>query len=419
MFNLKKTAISSLVALSTVLGGVASAETLSFVTWQRDDGAYGQWWAEAKAKFEEMHPGVTIDMSQLGRKEYADTMFTMFAGGTPPDIVHLAAFEYQPFADQGWLEPLGPWIEKDGIDLTGWAGQSTCEWKGETYCLMLLYAGFVLAYNEEMIKNAGFDGPPTTYDEYVEIARALTGDSDGDGIVDKYGIGLSTMEPATVMHQMQGFALDSGGNWTRDSKPIFDDPATIDGIRKWKSLMQEGLSPSQARSNDLRQLLIEGHVGMWIDGPWVASILDRASEEMRPKLKLAHSPLSPPLGGTSNILGMSSEISDERKALVWDFIKIVHSEEFQNKFSDYSGSPAPRPGMDYEDNIAANENFALFVEASQRAADAGVDRLPKGLELHNSELSKVVFEEAQRMLANDLDPAEVGATLQKRVEAFE
>ncbi len=420
MFNFCKAAVVSALALGTAMGGTsASAETLSFVTWQKTDASYGAWWAEAVALFEEQHPGVTIEMTQLGRKEYADTLFTMFAGGTPPDIVHLAAFEYQPFAEEGWIEPLGPWIEKSGLDLTGWAGQPTCERNSETYCLMLFYAGFVMAYNEELLAKAGYAAPPTNFEDYVEIAKAITADTDNDGIVDKYGIGLSMTEPATVMHQIQGFALDSGGDWTRDGQPIIDDPKTVEGFAKWKSLVTAGLTPQQSAGNDLRQLLIEGNLGMYIDGPWIYGVLNKASEEMRPKLKVTYSPLSPPLGGTSNVLTMPSDISDERKALAWDFIQIIASEEFQNKFADYSGNPAPRPGLEYADNIAKDGTFETFIEATRRAAVANVDRLPKGLELYNSQLSKVIFTETQRMLANDLDPAEVAATIQKQVLAFD
>ena len=416
MTLLKTAAVAGALTLGAA---IADAQELSFVTWQKTDAAYGGWWAEVVERFEAENPGVTVEMTQLARKEYADTLFTMFAGGTPPDIVHLAAFEYQPFAEEGWIEPLGPWIENAGLDLTGWAGQQTCERNGQTYCLMLFYTGFVMAYNEELLKAAGFDAPPTTYEEYIAAAKAITGDSDGDGIVDKYGLGMDMIRPAPVMHAIQGLALDSGGDWTREGVPIIDNAATIEGFTKWKDIVEAGVAPQQAAANDLRQLLIEGHLGMYIDGPWIYGILNRASEEMRPKLKIAHSPLNPPLGGTSNILTMPSEISDERKALVWKFIEIVASEEFQNKFADYSGNPAPRPGLDYADNIAADETFEIFIEATKRAAEAGIDRLPAGLELYNSQLSKVIFTETQRMIAEDLDPADVAAKIQSQVLAFD
>lgn len=120
MTFLKHTALGAALALSTSLTALTvQAETLTFVSWMKDEPGYGDWWNEIIADYEATHPGVEVKMSRVSRDDYADTMFTMFAGGNPPDIVHLAAFEFQPFADAGWMEPLGPWIEKSGLDLTG------------------------------------------------------------------------------------------------------------------------------------------------------------------------------------------------------------------------------------------------------------------------------------------------------------
>jgi multiple sugar transport system substrate-binding protein len=121
--------LAGALAASTALTALPlSAETLTFVSWMKDEPGYGDWWNEIVAEFEETHEGVDIEMTRVARDDYANAMFTMFAGGSPPDIVHLAAFEYQPFADEGWLEPLDPWIEQAGMDMEGWAGQGT--WSG-------------------------------------------------------------------------------------------------------------------------------------------------------------------------------------------------------------------------------------------------------------------------------------------------
>ena len=88
------------------------------------------------------------------RGAYADTMTTLFAGGKPPEIVHLASFEFQKFADEGWLEDLAPHVRASGLDLKGWAGQDACMWKGKPVCIMMLYFGNIFAYNEEMLRNS-------------------------------------------------------------------------------------------------------------------------------------------------------------------------------------------------------------------------------------------------------------------------
>ena len=149
------TATLAACAMATIPLVSANAQTLKFVSWQVDEAGTGDWWRNAIAKFEAEHPGITIEFTKVDRGAYADTMTTLFAGGQPPHITHLASFEYQNFAENGWMENLDPWLEKDGIDLTGWAGQGTCVWNGETACIMLLYFGFMMAYNPEILAEAG------------------------------------------------------------------------------------------------------------------------------------------------------------------------------------------------------------------------------------------------------------------------
>ncbi|WP_010139659.1 ABC transporter substrate-binding protein [Oceanicola sp. S124] len=417
MKHLKKTATAAALALTTALTALpASAETLTFVSWMKGEPGYGDWWNEVIAKFEEEHPGTEIEMTKVSRGEYADTMFTMFAGGTPPDIVHLAAFEYQSFAQEGWMENLDPWIERDGLNLDGWAGQGTCEWNGNTNCIMLLYTAYILAYNEKLLADAGIDAVPTDWDSFLAAARAATKDTDGDGQTDQYGVGVASTGGSNMMHDMLHFVLDAGGNWTEDGKPAFDSPGVIEGLRRFKQLYTEGLTPKDAEAGDMRQLLVEGRIAMRLDGPWIYNVMKGAEEGIRENLKLSESPFDPPVGGTSNVIGMPSDISDEKKELVWDFIKTAASQEMQQRFATLGSSPAPMPGLDYSAEIAADPYFELFAKANDAAAAAGVDRLPKGLELEFNEVTKLVFRETQRMLINDLSPEEAAANMQAAVE---
>jgi len=412
---LRKTVVGALLAAGTMLTTLpAAAETLTFVSWMKDEPGYGDWWNEIIAEFEETHPGVTINMSRVARAEYADTMFTMFAGGNPPDIVHLAAFEFQPFANEGWMEPLDPYIKESGLDLEGWAGQSTCEWNGQTVCIMLLYTGFVLAYNEQIFEEAGME-IPTDWESYLTAARELKKDTDGDGIIDQYGIALPFDDPASVMQEALNYVLDAGGSWTVDGEPAFDRPEVIEGLARYKQLFRDNLTPKELSSADVRQLLLEGRLAMTVDGGWINNTFRNASPEVQQHLKIAQSPFSPPLGGTSNVLGMSAEMSDEKKELVWDFIELTASPKYQQRFAEWAKTPAPRPGVDYTQLKADNPSFEVLAKAAEDAAAADVDRLPKGLELQNNEVVKIFHKVAQQMILQDLDPAEAAKRLQAEV----
>ncbi|MEZ2128095.1 sugar ABC transporter substrate-binding protein [Sinorhizobium sp. CB9] len=396
----------------------AFAETLKFVSWQKDEKGYGDWWAEVIKTFEAKHPGVTIEWTKVERTAYADTMTTLFAGGQPPQIVHLASFEFQAFAENGWLENLDPWIEKAGIDMTGWAGQDKCKWNGQTACIMMLYYGFVMGYNQQILDKEGLK-VPTNWDEYLNVLRKSTKDLNGDGIIDQYGTGHETRgSGGQYLTEMLNYILDAGGRWTNDDgKVTIDTPEMIEGLKRWKTVISENLSPRDMTSGDVRKLFADGKIALKLEGPWIYPIMQQGAAFK--DLRLTKPPLNPPNGGTSNVLAMASEIPDTEKALVWDFIATAMSPELQTKFATIANSTPPRPNTDIAGAEKNVPHFPLLLETQKAAAEAGVDRIPKGLEINFNEFAKMVMEESQRMIIENLDPAEVAKTMQEKAEAIQ
>jgi multiple sugar transport system substrate-binding protein len=397
----------------------AFAETLNFTTWQKGEKGYGDWWQAVIDEFEATHPDVTIEFTQVPREEFANTMTTLFASGAPPDIVHLASFEYQAFADNGWIEDLGPWIEKSGMDMTGWAGQNVCEWKGTTSCIMLLYFGYVMGANTAMLEEAGLE-VPTDWPSFLDAARKLTVDKDGDGITDVYGTGLHTVAGSGYAIDVLSFLLSAGGGWTdKDGKVTINTPETIEGINRWRTLIEEKLTPLDITGGDADQLFIEGRVAMHINGPWINGSIQRAADDIKPNLAIVADPLDPPLGGASNVLTLAAETPQAKKELAWEFIELATSQKYQELFTELGASPAARPGSVTEAAFKAVPHLPLLIEATEKASAAGIDRVPTGLEAQNNEFGKIVTEELQRMLIENLPTEQVAATLQQRAEELQ
>lgn len=409
---------AAIALASTALPALAQTKTLKFVSWQKDERGVGDWWASVIKEFETRNPGVKIEWTKVERGAYADTMTTLFAGGKPPEIVHLASFEFQKFADQGWLEDLGPYIKSAGLNLEGWAGQSSCQWKGKPVCVMMLYFGNIFAYNEEMLKKEGI-APPTNWAEYIAAARKLTKDTNGDGIPDQFGTGHETKGGGgQYLSELMNYTLDAGGRWTdNNGKVTINTPQMVEGLARWKDIVKNSLTPRDLSAGETRQMFADGRIAMKLDGPWLYPIIQRG--KAKDQIKIAAPPFNPPLGGSSNILGMASEIPDANKKLVWDFIAIATSDKFQTDYATLAASTPPSPRAKTEGAKAATPHFDLLVQTAQAASKAGVDRIPKGLEIQYNEFAKMIMEEAQRMIIQDLDPKAVAATMQAKAEAIQ
>lgn len=414
--SLKAAMLAALCATSLTVP--ALSETLKFVSWQKDEKGVGDWWGQVIKAFEAKHPGVTIEWTKVERNAYADTMTTLFAGGQPPQIVHLASFEFQAFAENGWLENLDPWIEKAGIKMDGWAGQEKCQWNKQTACIMMLYYGFLMGYNEEILAKEGLS-VPTNWQEFLNVARKTTKDLNGDGIADQFGTGHETRGGAgQYLTEMLNYILDAGGRWTNDAgKVTIDTPEMVEGLTRWKTVISENLSPRDMTAGDVRKLFADGKIAMKLDGPWLYPIMEQGAAFS--KLKVTKPPFTPPNGGSSNVLAMASDIPDAQKQLVWDFIATAMSPEFQSKYATVANSTPPSPTADISGAQAKTPHFNLLIETQKAAAAANVDRIPKGLEINFNEFAKMVMEESQRMIIDNLDPAAVAKTMQEKAEAIQ
>jgi multiple sugar transport system substrate-binding protein len=408
---------ASCIALTAAAPAFADT-TLKFVSWQRDEPGVMDWWAALIKEFEATHPGVKVEWTKVARASFADTMTTLFAGGTPPDIVHLAAFEFQQFANNGWLEDLGPYVESAKLDLNGWTGQSACEYQDQTVCLMLLYTGYVMAYNQDLFDKGGVK-LPTNWTEYLAALKTLTKDNNGDGIPDQFGTGHDTAGGGSqYVTEMMNYLLDTGARFTdADGKITIDTPEMAEGLARWKEVVKGGLTPRDLPSADIRQLFSDGRIAIRFDGPQIWPIAAKSPNAA--SLKIAPVPFEAPVGGGSNVLGMAADISDDNKKLVWDFIALAASDKMQSAYSAAVSSPAPSPRADMTEARGKVPPFDIIADAAKRASDAGIDRLPKGLETQFNEFAKMMKEEAQRMIIDDLDPKTVAATMHQKAEAIQ
>ncbi len=414
---LKLARIAAALVLTALAAGTAHAETkLRFYSWQTDDQSNSVWWRAVNKAYQDEHPGIVIDFVKVPRDSFADTMMVMFGGNTPPDIVHLASFEFPAFAQEGFLENLAPYIAKDGIDLKGWAGQEKCVVKGQAYCINLNYFGYLMFYNAALLKAAGAE-VPRDWAGYLDAARKVTAAGAGRS----FGVGLHTSAGAgQYLTELLAVVLDAGGRWSNDAgQPTIDTPAVIEGLRRWKQLQTERLTPLGLKAEDVRQLFVEGRIGIRLDGPWMRGLLDRAKPEILPSLQVAETPTETPLGGASNVIGMPASLSPERKRLVWDYIKLITSRHWQEQYVVLSGQLAPRPNSLTPDVLAAKPFLATFQAAQNKAAAKGIDRLPAGFETTYNEFAKFVTEEAQRMVIENSDPAIVARRMQTRAAALQ
>lgn len=130
-------------------------------------------WEEQAARFTALYPNVTIEGLEL---QYDPAAYVaLAAGGQLPSLFLTYFTEPSKFIGQGVVADITPYLQSAGVaEVFNPKILDITSSEGAVYGIPLNAYALGLAYNIEMLAAAGYDAPPATWEELVEIALATT-----------------------------------------------------------------------------------------------------------------------------------------------------------------------------------------------------------------------------------------------------
>lgn len=413
-----KKKITSIILCSALICGLSAGPVwagedtvvLEFPSWQATEPGFQEFWEEAVAEFENRHENVDINLYQVPFDSYVDTLTTLYAANTPPQITHIPSRYFAQFSDMGWFEPLNERL--DGTDiLENWTSlQDGLAVDGEYYGVLLLGNGYSMYYNKAMFDEAGIE-IPTDVDSFMEAAKLLTKDEDEDGDPEIYGFGACQVTDTNFYNEATSFIVGMGGKWSEDGdlSPM-TSPETVEALKLYQSLFENNYTPVGLSVEQKRQYFVEGKMAMIFDGPWVVSLIESAADDVKPNLLVSTIPFENVPGSVSNSLHIPASISDEEKDLVWEFIQMIAEDDFQKLYMEKVGSPSPSQAALDEGLLEENPFLAQFVEDAEKAQEI----LPSGYEKNYGEFTQYIIDGVMTMVTEPY--ADVETTLEEMKE---
>ncbi len=376
--------------------------TLDFPTWQAEEPGPAAFWTEAVAAFEAGHPGVAVKKYQVPFREYVDKMTVRFSGGAPPDIVHLPLRNFPSFAAQGWLRPLDDQIAKTDIKATYSPMAAETEWGGHAQGVLMMGYGMLLFYNQALLDAAGV-AVPTTPDELLAAIRATT--SADKGI---FGWGATTSEHPNIFVDWLSWTTGVGAPLFTSDGYNFTSPAVLAAMEQFRAAAKS--APRGVSTEAMRQLFLDGKIAMFREGAFFASQLGTAPAATRGSLKAAMMPFPVVPGGTSNSMHIAASLDPARAQLVWEFIQMLSTPDWQARYTLALKVPAPRRGAFTPAMAAADPLLAL----SARASEAAVNIFPQApkVRLNYNQIARLVGESGIRLINSDRPTAAILKDLQ-------
>src|SRR5665647_1592113 len=239
---------------------------ISFSLW-----ADKEFWRAQLDKFEVLNPNIKVNF-QFIPDAYEDKLFTLVAGGNPPDVMSQYETTTPDVAKKGIVEDLMPYIEKDkSFDLTDFydVALSLSKLDGKLYGLSNTLAPQFMFYNKTAFDKAKVAYPTAnwTWNDYLEAAKKLTV-KDGDKITQYGSDANSSWWIPTELEIRQ-----NGGEIFKDGNANFNSPEVIQSIQFWADLtLKYHVAPSLAESSGQGDLFPSGKVAMTRNGIWMKDV---------------------------------------------------------------------------------------------------------------------------------------------------
>ena len=308
-------------------GGTGGTVTLRY--WNGFTGPDGRTMLRIVKQFNAENPGVHVLMQRMDWHTYYSKVFVARLGGRGPDVF-VAHIDVLPrFARAGILRGVDGLVGgAGGIDPADIDGWRETEFAGRHIAIPLDIHLMGLYYNAGLLREAGVK-PPTTRAEFLDAARRLTRDRDGDGEIDQWGFSLTNWrnDLYMLMSQFGGRFLSDDG-----SRSAFDDPANVAALQFAVDLIHtHRVCAPMGHEGGAWQGFRRGEVAMVFEGIWMLPDLERlmaSAKEGEASVEFDGAPL-PVLGhrraawGSSHTLCLRSDLAGPKLDAAKRFLEFL------------------------------------------------------------------------------------------------
>ncbi|GGH76320.1 multiple sugar transport system substrate-binding protein [Pullulanibacillus pueri] len=189
---------------------------------------------------------------------------------------------------------------------------------------------YALFYNKKLLKEAGYDSPPKTWDEMYEMSEKLT-KKDSKGKIKQEGFGLLSGWDSAVVHPYLSLLYTNGGNFlsSNHKQAELNSPEAQQTFDYEMKFINSGITD---RSFDAQKGFANEDVAMTINAGWWLGSLKTTMKDKFKDVAVAPIP-SPDGNGQGSIsygyfYGVNNQSKHKEEA--WKFLKWLNSKELDN-----------------------------------------------------------------------------------------
>ena len=335
---------------------------------------HGQYVYQYADKFMEENPNVNIEIQAVSSNDIYTKLAAM---ATSPDdlptLFFTSADQAPTLYDLGLMEDLKGYLDDETLGAFANGVVDACTYDDTMAFYPIDVQPLAMLYRTDRFEEKGLE-VPKTWDEFLECAKALTEDCDGE--VDQWGFSMVGSNNSSGQSRFMSYlwsngcnlVTDNDGEWVADLGDNFTDL-----LKFWTDMNNEyGVVPTGITEVDYAtaaNYFAMGYTSMMLTGSNAIGVAYANNEEL--KGKIGSFPIPGDAAGTMlNAEGyaLCSSASDEQKTAAVDFLKFFTNNDSDLMFWQSSGKiPATTEaqkaeyitGDDYKGYLQTIENGCI------------------------------------------------------------
>lgn len=228
--------------------------------WNPFTGPDGPFMGDIVSAFNAEHDAINVIMTT--QSEYYTQLSTAAASRTLPDLAIVHADQVATQAFRNVLRPIDAIVAEAGISSADFPQDvwNAGEVAGQRYAIPLDIHPMTMFYNADLLAAAGFDGPPTTGEEFAAIANAVT-DGRNNGFMITAGFPIRQIFEM-LLYQYGGTSFSADG-----SEATWNSEAGVQAM-EWLLAAQRDWSQPNLEVDAELNAFKGGTVGLIWNGIW-------------------------------------------------------------------------------------------------------------------------------------------------------
>ncbi|HEX7022718.1 MAG TPA: extracellular solute-binding protein [Trueperaceae bacterium] len=402
-----------LILIAILLGANALAQDVTITYWQYEYPAKVAAIDELIDKFEAENPGIHVVQETFPYDAYNQKVASAISAGQGPDILNLYYGWVLNYKEAGYLQPLpadvvpASEVEADFVPLV-----EAAKVDGQYWGLPTAVRTLALFYNKDLFEGAGIDGPPATWNAFVDDAVKLT---------ERNGARMTQagFVPGNQRYHLWREVLvrQFGGEPYRDNgrTVAYDSQAGIDAFTFYSDLITKhkvGDIDFFPGYGGFREAFQAGRVGMIIDGSFAigaltsdATVANWGVAELPTRDDGAHVNY-----GSFWMNGLSSSTSGAKLDAAVKFIEFLASEDTMRYWLDAVGELPARRNLLEDPALLADPVYGPFVKAVPYSASTTF--------VDENEQRKLYYDALNEVVINGADPSKVLSAMAEAEQAL-